>query len=165
MFLELFFCNFSLLKKYNLFRFFLFFMIFFYSCNPKPKTILGDVDYTKVDSSPYFKTCKEIDSKKRMFCFEKKVREKIIKTLQKYQKCLDDEFDENIVLFIKINKKGHFSLDSIHKTEKFDSLFVDFEDEFKKIIHKMPKVYPALKRGIPVEVQYKLPIHFISKTE
>ena len=46
-------------------------------------------------------------------------------------------------------------------TDEIKTHFPEIYISIKKMVTDLPKLSPALKRGIPVNTEYKLPIHIV----
>ena len=121
------------------------------------------VNFKTVDVSPYFKVCENLLGEAKTKCFRVNIHQKLTKEL----KLLTSDFKEeelvelNVVL--SIDNKGVISLKEI---EYFNDVYKEasfLREEILIAIKQMPQLYPALKRGIPVATEYKLPIRIVPK--
>lgn len=111
---------------------------------------LKTINFKDVDRFPLFKTCDETASRKvQQACFEQHLHQWI----KPYLDTLEVEIVESdtLNLFIKINKTGKIHLDSLQGK-------VGLTKTFQRIFENAPQIYPAQKRGIPVNVKLELPI-------
>ncbi|QTY26053.1 hypothetical protein [Flavobacterium sp. CS20] len=111
---------------------------------------LKTINFKEVDRFPLFKTCDETASREvQQSCFEQHLH----LWLKPYLDALDVELLENdtLHLFLKINKTGKIQLDLLNSK-------MDLNKTFQRIFEKAPQIYPAQKRGIPVNVKFELPI-------
>ena len=149
-------------------RYFLFICLLFSftSCNyfsfEKNKNIEKinmDVDFTSVDVSPSFKVCDVfIDKVKKNTCFRNTIREEIAKSLSKYSIKVKQPLDETITVTMIIKSNKEVKLMNIDASETLIKEIPVLHEMIEKSIADLPNVYPAIKRGIPVTTQYKLPI-------
>ena len=141
-------------------------MISFTSCdyfsfekNKNLEKIDMDVDFTSVDFSPSFKVCDTLINKlKKTDCFRTTMHQEIYKSLAKNSIQLKKDVDETIVVVIKIQADKQVVLASIKASDSLLKHIPNLKKMIKKSIADLPDVYPAIKRGIPVTTQYKLPI-------
>ena len=141
-------------------------MISFTSCdyfsfekNKNLEKIDMDVDFTSVDFSPSFKVCDTLINKlKKTDCFRTTMHQEIYKSLAENSIQLKKDVDETIVVVIKIQADKQVILASIKASDSLLKHIPTLKKMIKKSIADLPDVYPAIKRGIPVTTQYKLPI-------
>ena len=141
-------------------------MISFTSCdyfsfekNKNLEKIDMDVDFTSVDFSPSFKVCDSLINKlKKTDCFRTTMHQEIYKSLAENSIQLKKDVDETIVVVIKIQADKQVVLASIKASDSLLKYIPSLKEMIKKSIADLPDVYPAIKRGIPVTTQYKLPI-------
>ena len=141
-------------------------MISFTSCdyfsfekNKNLEKIDMDVDFTSVDFSPSFKVCDSLINKlKKTDCFRTTMHQEIYESLTENYIQLKKDVDETIVVVIKIQADKQVVLASIKASDSLLKYIPSLKEMIKKSIADLPDVYPAIKRGIPVTTQYKLPI-------
>ena len=153
-------------------RFFVFLiiLIFFSSCDYLPfqkKKELVPIDtivnLKSVDSPPSFDTCKDlIEKTKKEKCFRTTFSTLFSNEISKKENSksliVRSSIDEVIQVIISISNQGVLSLKEIEKSNQLLSEIPDIETIFSKAIQNLPKVYPAIKRGIPVATEYVLPV-------
>lgn len=154
-------------------RFFIFLigLIFFTSCDKfsfvkKDKLSELDtiVDFTSVDLSPSFKGCDSlVDKVKKSDCFRKSIHQKIGEELQKHPLTIQDSIDETIYVDLIINASGTVLFAELQSSEKMKSQLPKLDSLVRLSVGKLPKIYPAIKRGIPVATKYQLPIKIVLK--
>ena len=66
--------------------------------------------------------------------------------------------DETIEVIITVHSDHRLTLTSLVASEYLLMMIPDFEARIKKSLQKLPKVRAAIKRGIPVTSEFKLPI-------
>ena len=117
------------------------------------------VDFSSVDSYPSFNNCNDfIEKEEKSFCFRETIYQKIAEELDKVQLESKDSIKETVLVQIRINSKGIFTIDSIISSEKIKTIFPNLDSVLHTSIVALPEVFPALKRGIPVTTVYQLPI-------
>lgn len=134
----------------------------YFSSSQKEKNSVLDttvIDFYRVDSYPTFDNCTElIDKKEKEFCFRETIYQKVGQELDKIQLKSNDTIDEAILVQLKISSQGFFSVDSIISSTTIKINFPELDSVILKSIETLPKVFPAIKRGIPVTTVYELPI-------
>ena len=153
--------------------FFIFFIIstvvFYTSCDKLPFTkkknipVLDTiVDFTSVDLSPSFSVCDSlVDKEKKSDCFRKTIHQKIGEELQKYEFQTNDSINETIFVDILINSKGEIQFESLTSNNVISKALTDLDSLLENAVNNLPKIYPAIKRGIPVTTKYQLPIQIL----
>lgn len=119
------------------------------------------VDFSKVDVSPYFKICEKLLKEEKNKCFRLNIHKYFTQELKKLELTSKESINENIAVILLVDKKGNLSLKELHVSENITTMFPDLEASIIQIIERLPQLYPALKRGIPVTTEYNLPINII----
>ncbi len=117
------------------------------------------VNFSSVDVSPSFKPCDSIiDKTKKTDCFRVTIHQKIGEELQKHSFTIKDSISETVYVNLVINSKGKIVLDEIQSSENIKHQLPELDSLLKVSIQKLPTIYAAIKRGIPVTTKYRLPI-------
>lgn len=154
-------------------RFFslLFVLIFFTSCdmfltskNKKQQVLDTIIDFSSVDTFPSFKVCDSlIDKTKKSDCFRSTIHSKIGEELQKHTLAIKDSIDETVLVDLVINADGQIVFTNLQSSENINKQLPELDNLIQLSIQKLPAVYPAIKRGIPVNTKYQLPIRILLK--
>lgn len=124
------------------------------------------VDFTSVDFSPSFKVCDSlIDKSKKSDCFRHTIHQKIGVELQNFSLVIKDSIDEVVYVDILINSKGNIILKKITSSQNIKQQLPQLDSLLKLSVKKISSIRPAIKRGIPVSTEYKLPIRILVKEE
>ena len=145
---------------------FLILVIFCTSCDkfPFPKKnqlpVLDTViNFNEVDFSPSFAVCDSLVEKDAKFaCFRTNIHQKIGEELQKKVLTIKDSVDEIVIVHLLIDAKGILKLEQIEASEVIMEQLPTLDSLLAISIQNIPKIYPAIKRGIPVKTKYILPI-------
>lgn len=121
------------------------------------------VDFTKVDVSPSFKMCDKLIDDAKTKCFRANIHQQLTKNFKQIELTTEEDFNELINVNLLIDKQGEVSLKEITTSDLLQKLLPDLEVCIEKSISSLPKLSPAIKRGIPVTTQYKLPIKIKTK--
>ena len=117
------------------------------------------VDFSSVDVSPSFKVCDFIINKsKKTNCFRTTIHKKIGAELTKHLFTIKDSISEIVFVNLIINAKGGIVLEDIQAPENIKKELPALDSLLKVSVEKLPVIYPAIKRGIPVTTKYRLPI-------
>ena len=132
---------------------------FSFSKNKNLQAVDTIVDYTSVDFSPSFKVCDSIiDKHQKSNCFRTTIHQKIGVELQKHQFVIRDSISEIVYVDLLINSKGKIILEAMDSSEEIKIKLPKLDSVLRISIDKIPNVYAAIKRGIPVTTKYRLPI-------
>ena len=117
------------------------------------------VNFSSVDTSPSFKVCDSIiDKQKKNNCFRTTIHQKIGAELQKHQFVIRDSISEIVYVDLLINSKGKIILEAMDSSEEIKIKLPKLDSVLRISVDKIPNVYAAIKRGIPVTTKYRLPI-------
>lgn len=116
------------------------------------------IDFTKVDVSPSFSICNELLDEAKTNCFRENMYKQMTKKMYDFSFATEETIDETITVVLLINNKGTVSLQVIECSDFIKDEIPDLQYYIESSIQNLPKLSPAIKRGIPVATQYKLPI-------
>ena len=155
------------MMKYILYLFFLF---FFFSCelNINKKISVDEIldeewktfNWSDVDEYPSFSTCDSLSSlslKKECFIFT--LSNQISVDLISNTKTVNRIIQDTVILKFTISKDGEIDFDELIVDESIIDLRSLIDLSFKNSIKKLPKIFPAIKRGQQVNVKFSLPIY------
>ena len=132
---------------------------FSFSKNKNIQDLDTIVDFSSVDTFPSFQPCDSIiDKTKKTDCFRTTIHQKIGAELLKHTFIIKDSIDELIYVDLIINSKGIFTLHAIQSSNNIKKVLPQLDGLLRESVEKLPKIYAANKRGIPVSVKYSLPI-------
>ena len=150
----------------------LIFLFFFFSCelNINKKISVDDIldeewktfNWSDVDEYPSFTTCDSlltISQKKE--CFISTLSNQIYSDLISNTKTVNRIIQDTVILKFTISKDGEIDFDELIVDESIIDLRSLIDLSFKSSIKKLPKIFPAIKRGQQVNVKFSLPI-FVS---
>ena len=145
----------------------LFFFATFFSCEFKiQKKISADkfleeelktIDWSSVDELPLLESClnSNLDNKK---CFVSYFSSQLKKNLAYNDFVLNRTLIDTIYFNLKIDKIGNVSYEKIQTNEDLNKYQNAIETALNVTIKNLPKVYPAIKRGQPVDVEFNFPL-------
>ncbi len=118
------------------------------------------IDYNTVDVYPIFKACNNCDTNvKNNLCFENEFVKSVEKIINKNKIRVKNEVLDTIFIDILVDNTGKISVSKIQKTSKLIKDIPKFDSIFQQSIAQLPKtIQPSLKRGIPVNAVFKLPV-------
>lgn len=121
------------------------------------------INLSKVDVSPSFNKCKELNVSAKNDCFRAEIQEKISISLSEIDFIVDEDMDEVIYVHLIINNYGRVKLKEIEASKNVLEKLPVLDSLIKVSVKKLPKIFPAIKRGIPVTTQYTLPVKIAIK--
>lgn len=141
-------------------------LLCFFSCdkfsfkkNIEAQVLDTIVNFSAVDTSPSFKNCDNLIDKEEMSnCFRNTIHKKIGEELLIHEFAIKDSISEIIYVDLLIDSKGEIILQSIDSSEEIKDQLPKLDSILEVSISKIPNIYPAIKRGIPVTTKYRLPI-------
>ena len=118
------------------------------------------IDYNEVDVYPLFLDCNNCDtSEKQNLCFEMELIRRLQKITSKRPVGATGFVNDTVTLDILVNTEGKISIAKIYKKEDIKARIPELDSLLYRSIAELPAtVQPSLKRGIPVNSIFKLPI-------
>ncbi|MDN3642780.1 hypothetical protein QWY87_08730 [Lutimonas halocynthiae] len=134
--------------------------------SPKKTTLINTelanstIDFNDVDVYPLFMDCNNCDtSEKQNLCFEMELIRRLQKLTSKTVLDATGKVNDTVLVDILVNTQGEISIVKIHKNEIVAEQIPELDSLLYKSIASLPAaVQPSLKRGIPVNSMFKLPI-------
>ena len=145
---------------------FLILIVFCTSCDKfsftktkKKPTLDTIVDFYSVDLFPSFKVCDSIINKQtKVDCFRNTIHKKIEEEIKKHTFTIKDTINEMVKVNLIINSEGKILLEEVKSSAVIKEQLPELDSILKACVYKLPKTYPAIKRGIPVTTKFQLPI-------
>ena len=120
---------------------------------------LGQIDWNTVDSYPFFYSCDESAAKNdQKICFEETLIAHFQKTLNEFEFTLSDKNSETVAVIFVIDTLGQIMVTNIEKDASVLKQMPEFDGVITQSLKNLPKLAPALKRGIPVLTKYRIPV-------
>tara|TARA_R110002074_G_scaffold122612_9_gene257427 strand:- start:61648 stop:62124 length:477 start_codon:yes stop_codon:yes gene_type:complete len=117
------------------------------------------IDWNTVDSYPFFYTCDEAASKtEQKICFEETLISHFQETLNDFEFTLTDKESEMASVIFVIDTMGRINVTEIEKDASVLIQMPEFDGVITQSLKNLPKLAPALKRGIPVNTKYRIPV-------
>lgn len=116
------------------------------------------INFTKVDVSPSFTICNQLLDDAKTNCFREQMHKKITENLLNFSFTTEKPINETITVVLLINNKGVVSLQEFQSSSFVKAEIPNLRHCIETSIADLPKLSPAIKRGIPVATQYTLPI-------
>lgn len=135
-----------------------FFLLFACRQTAKKKNVIKSIEVQNIDLYPQYKSCSDFfEKEKQLECLMLKINNFITHYINDNYKEHFINLRDTLWVNFEIDTKGliHY-IGSIHQKKPMkDSLY---EDIFKNIANKIPKMKPAIYQGRPVNFEFKIPI-------
>ena len=117
------------------------------------------IDWNDVDNYPLFENCDESTSKtSQRECFESELLTHFSATLIEFEFVIDPEVNKTVFVEFLIDHEGKISVIHIEKDKAIDKEMPEFDGIISQSLRNLPPLAPALKRGIPVNAKFRIPI-------
>lgn len=120
---------------------------------------LKSIDWSEVDTYPIFPECDE--SKDKIIqkeCFESVLLSHIENYLHSKEMISSQSLSERVMMHIFVNDKGVVSAPEMLIDSVVIAEFPELKIWLVESLGTLPKTEPALKRGVPVNTQFTLPV-------
>ena len=120
---------------------------------------INNIDWNDVDQYPLFEACDETASREdQKTCFREEFVKHFYKTLSNHQLVVRRNLVDTVRVQLLIDNTGKISIVSIDKSELTEELLPALDGLMELTVSRLPKVYPALKRDIPVNTRVVMPV-------
>lgn len=120
---------------------------------------MQEIDFNEVDQYPLFNECDETASKTaQKACFENTLLRHFSETLKDYNLILEQDIDESIYVDFLINSQGAISILDIERNITLSKHIPEMNTLIAQSLSNLPNLHPALKRGMPVNAKFRIPI-------
>ena len=159
----------ALVMKHSLLFISLFWVFSLTSCeffaSPETKTRelveeeLSAIDWNEVDQYPLFAACEESSSKpEQQSCFEQNLVLHLSMSLQDFEFQSEESLSDTLYVDFMVDNQGRISVVSMDKNAGFSKQNPEFERIVSRSLRSLPKLEPAIKRGIPVSSRFRIPL-------
>lgn len=125
---------------------------------------MREIDWNAVDKFPMFEGCDELAPKpEQRKCLEETFSKHYAEILGEFEFKLGNSIQDTIDVDFIVDDKGEISVKKIGKNAAIADKIPEFNGIIARGLKSLPKVEPALKRGIPVSAKFRLPIIINSK--
>lgn len=120
---------------------------------------LQGIDWNDVDQYPLFSDCDETASKQaQKECFEQTLLMHFSMTLQDFEFVLDNDVDDTIYVDFLVDHEGEISIVDIERNSAVAAQIPEFDGVITQSLKTLPRLAPALKRGMPVKAKFRIPL-------
>ncbi|WP_335966282.1 hypothetical protein [Galbibacter sp. PAP.153] len=118
-----------------------------------------EINWNDVDKYPLFDKCDETAPRdQQRLCFQETFTLHFLKTLQQKHLVVHKNLNDTIRVELLIGKEGNVTILNIKKNKKVAKEIPEIDTLIAYSVETLPKVYPALKRNIPVNIKIQFPI-------
>ena len=123
------------------------------------------INYNAVDTYPLFLDCNNCDtSEKQNLCFEMELLRQLQRTLKETNVTAGKKLNDTVYVDILVDTTGNISVVEIHKPTEVAAQLPGLDSLLQQSIAALPSaIQPSLKRGIPVNAMFNLPVVLTSK--
>ena len=147
----------------------LFFLISFNSCQyfqsqekqteETVRLMLEDVNWNDVDEYPLFEDCDETAPKNiQRNCFQETMLHYFSSSFEDIALEVEEDINDTIYIDFLIDEHGFISVLNIQEKDNVNKVLPKLKEELSTRLNNLRTVAPALKRGAPVSVKFRLPI-------
>jgi hypothetical protein len=132
----------------------------FESTTVSSKEIKKASSWTKKDQAPSFPECESLEKEDQLDCFQTIISEQLLMSIFDANFVATFPLDENIILTLKVDKKGVISLLEAEIPNSVLEALPDLETTLNDAVANLPQALPATKTnvGVYVDTQFTLPI-------
>ena len=137
---------------------------FFESTEISEKKIESASKWSKDDQPPTYPECEALSIDAQVDCMSDILSSYITEYVSSSNLLANGDIDEEILLIIKIDKEGFFSLSELQNIENIIEFLPDIENLLSDAVISLPQALPATKTnvGTLVETKFTLPIQIIA---
>ena len=120
---------------------------------------LQSINWNDVDQYPLFENCDEMTDKlSQKECFQNTLLLHFSNTLLDFEFVLNKDIEEPVYVDFIIDKEGSITVMHIEKSGLIQDQIPEFDGIISRSLKNLPKLEPALKRGMPVDAKCRIPI-------
>ncbi|QLE01110.1 hypothetical protein HX109_05850 [Galbibacter sp. BG1] len=117
------------------------------------------INWNDVDQYPLFETCDETAPRnEQIACFQETFTAHFLATLSNKHLVSHKNLNDTVNVQLLIGKEGHITILQIKKNKNIAKEIPEIDTLIANSVETLPRVYPALKRNIPVNMKIQLPI-------
>lgn len=125
---------------------------------------LREIDWNAIDAYPLFLGCDEDTTKEtQRRCFEQKLSEHLYTALRKIYFVVETGEQPSASVVFVVDTTGKIEILSIERSKQIIQQQPDFDKIITESLLSVPQIAPALKRGMPVKVKFRIPIELNTK--
>ncbi|WP_420321430.1 hypothetical protein [Flagellimonas sp.] len=116
------------------------------------------IDWNDVDQYPLFEGCDETAPKEiQRDCFQTKMLQIASDTLESLNFEVQNDLEDTLYIDFKVDEHGFISILEMEEKQSILDEIADFNQQITERLRDLT-VAPALKRGIPVSLRFRIPL-------
>ena len=120
---------------------------------------IAGIDWNQVDQFPLFESCDEAATRfKQQDCFESTLLTHVSAALEGLDIQAKEELRDTLYVDFKIDNQGRIEVLTVGAHPLMDQEEPDFEAVITRSLKTLPSLQPAIKRGVPVATQFRIPL-------
>ena len=120
---------------------------------------IRSINWNEVDQFPLFEACDETASKpEQQECFQNTLVMHLGMALQDFEFRSDQPLEDILYVDFLVDSQGGISILSIEENKLLSAENPEFERIISGTLRSLPRLQPALKRGIPVTARFRIPL-------
>lgn len=117
------------------------------------------IDWNQLDQFPLFGACDETAPKTdQQECFQGTLTLHLSMALEDFDFRSETALHDTIYVDFLVDNKGGISVLSVGENPTLSAENPEFENIVARSLRSLPRLEPALKRGIPVAAQFRIPL-------
>ena len=117
------------------------------------------IDWNMVDHYPLFEACDELMTRPtQKTSLENAITTHLRDRMKTYDFEMKDSIRATVYLDLLVDREGNIKVADIERNTQVLEQIPDFNRLIQREINALPQVEPALKRGTPVNVKFRIPI-------
>ncbi|MDX1333317.1 MAG: hypothetical protein R3252_09830 [Robiginitalea sp.] len=120
---------------------------------------MRSINWNEVDQFPLFEACDETASKpEQQECFQNTLVMHLSMSLQDFEFRSDQPLSDTLYVDFLVDNQGSLSVLSVEENPLLTAENPEFERIVSGTLQSLPRLQPALKRGIPVSARFRIPL-------
>lgn len=117
------------------------------------------IDWNDVDQFPLFEECDEIAIKRvQRECFETEMLRRFSTAFNDTVFMVEQSINDTLKVDFVVDEDGFLIIRNIQENSDLEQIIPGFQREVSRRLNDLTTIKPALKRGIPVSIKFRLPI-------
>ncbi|MEH6406925.1 MAG: hypothetical protein V7767_06580 [Leeuwenhoekiella sp.] len=123
------------------------------------KEELKTINMSELDEYPTFESCDYLQNKEEKWvCFEQKLASNFYEYIQSQNLVFTQQLQDTVWINLAVSAKGEVIINRILIPVAITQDVPQLDGWLHQSLDSLPKIYPAIKRGIPVKTTFKLPV-------
>ena len=120
---------------------------------------IQSINWNEVDQFPLFGVCDETASKpEQQECFQNALVMHLSMALQDFEFRANQPMSDTLYVDFLVDNQGSLSVLSVEQNPMLTAENPEFERIISGTLRSLPRLQPALKRGIPVSARFRIPL-------